>query len=472
MKQLIRNLVLLSSVALSACATVGPNYEPPKVAELAPAAFAMGASHSDALPLSNWWLSYQDDMLTELIAQGMQQNRSLQAAAATLQAARAEFGLARTQRLPTDSIDGLAQTTRSANAVIPNSVGKQPEIDLRSLGISAAWELDLFGRVSRGIEVANAQLGAADANLADLKMVITADIADSYFTFRGAQAQLAVAQANADAQRETLTLTQAVRDAGQGTDLDVQRARAQLETTLASVPSLQFQAEAALSKLALLTGQRLQHLLVDLTDYQSLPSLAADIAVGSPEALLRRRPDIAVAERQLAAATANIGLTVADAFPKLSLLGSISIQADGSDRFGDSNAVAYAVGPSLTWSLTNLFRAKQRTAAAGERANAAFANYEQTVLAALSETETALAQLNRSQQRAQRLLAAEAASSDAARIARLRYEQGAASFLEVLDSELRALTAADAKVASMTAVARAQVQLFRVLRAGASSNAI
>lgn len=466
MKQLKLAAGLVLATGLSACATVGPDYQPPKVTDLAPENFSYGQRYSEEQPLANWWLSFNDPVLTELVAQGMQQNRSLQAAAASVQAARAEFGLARSQRLPTDSVEGLAQETRGSNAVIPGSVGKQPEIDLRSLGVAAGWEIDLFGRVSRTIEVANAQLGAADANLADLKMVIAADIVDTYLSFRGAQAQLSVANANADAQRETLELTETVRDAGQGTDLDVQRARAQLETTLATVPSLKFQTEAALSRLALLTGQRLDHIVTDLEGVKDVPTLAEDIAVGSPEALLRRRPDIAQAERQLAAATANIGLTVAEAFPKLSFLGSISISSDGSEEFGDSRSVGYAVGPALNWSLTNLFRAKHRTAAAGERANAAFANYEQAVLAALSETETAMAQLNRSQQQAQRLMAAEKASSEAARIARLRYEQGATSFLEVLDSELRALTAADAKVGSITAVSRAQVQLFRVLRAG------
>ncbi len=452
---------------LSACLSVGPDHVAPDPGGFAPAAYEYGEAYGEALPLANWWTAFDDPVLADLVNEGLARNRTLAAAAANLEAARAELGLARKNRLPTDETEATLQETRFSAASSPFAGGQSlPNVSLVSLGTGAGWEVDLFGRVRRTIEIASADLGAAEADLADLRIVIAADIADTYMALRGGQARLGVARRNADAQRETLDLTTTIRDLGSGTDLDVQRARAQLATTLSTVPALEADVETAANALAFLTGRVPENLSGLVAAGAPVPVLDRPINIADPASLLRRRPDILAAERQLAAATSGIGLVIAEAFPRLDLIGSVSLQSDGFSGFGSAPSLAFAGGPSLTWSLTNMLRAGDRAAAASARAEAAFALYEETVLAALAETESALSRLSRLQEQALRLQEAETASGEAARLARFRYERGASGFLEVLDSELRALEAADRRVVAEIGIARAQVALFRALRAG------
>lgn len=462
----MRRPVLLAILLIPGC-MVGPDYEPPNPGTFANEAFLYDAGYDASTPLSDWWTAFEDDTLTELIENGVENNRTLVAAAANLTAARAALGLARQNRLPTDTVTVTTQETRFAAAASPFAgADALPNVSLVSFGGAAAWEADLFGRVRRTIRIADAQSAAAEAQLRDLQVTITADIADAYMTLRGAQAQLAVARRNADVQTETLTLTEVIRDAGRGTDLDVEQAKAQLATTMASIPPLDAAAVASANMLATLTGRTPASVTELISTASHLPTIRTALPIGDPEALLRRRPDIVASERTLAAAFNTIGLEIAEVFPQVDLVGGVAIEADGFSALSLPTALAFNVGPSISWSLTDLLRARNTVGAASAQAEAAFADYEQTILMALAETETALNNQARLQEQVIFLRDAEIASGRAAELARIRFENGRSDFLQVLDAEARALTASNQRVAVETQIAQAQVAVFRALRAG------
>ena len=462
------------SFMLSGCITVGPDYEQPDPAALASSdQFSFSAEYHPEAPLADWWTAFGDPQLNALITQGAQENRTLAVAAANLRAARAARGVARSSRLPTDSVFARYQETR-ASAVQFAGVGigddaNEPNdnIDFTDLGISAVWEIDLFGRVTRLIEAAVADADAAEAALSDLQSTIAADIADAYVLLRGLQAQRAVAVRNTQNLGRTMELVGELRAVGRVTDLDLDQARAQLLISEAAIPPLDAALADAASRLAVLTGRTPSAGMDLLSEQAALPLVDETIAIGDPAMLLRRRPDIAVAERLLAAATARIGLNVAEAFPRVDLLGDVGVRAIGVDNLFASTALNFAIGPQISWSVTDLVRARDRIEGAEAIAAAAFASYEQSVLNALAETEAALAAQARLQERYAKLSEAEAAATAAASVARLRYEAGRVDFLQVLDTERVALTTANEAAAARTEIARAQVAVFRALRAGA-----
>lgn len=455
------------------CTIIGPNYEavdPTIVGE--PAIAANADAYTDETVVAQWWRLFDDPVLTAFVERGLEENRTLGAALANVNAARAQWGLAKLNRLPFDTVTAAYLESRQGSAVFSAGIGAEaaepfPSNDISDLSISAAWEVDLFGRVTRTINIARADLGQAQATLADLQALIAADIATAYVTLRGLEAQRAVAEENVENQADTLTLTEVTRDAGRGTDLDVERAKAQLATTQASIPPLTAAIVETRTALAVLTGQTPANIITQLDGTSTdLPTIKGSIAIGSPEDLLRRRPDIAASERALVSATERIGLNIAEAFPRIDVLGQAGYQAVGfQDQFSE-NALNFAFGPSITWSLTNLVRARQSVRAARENVAAAFATYENTVLAALAETEAALAAQAQAQAQLIALREADRASGEASRLARLRYENGATDFLIVLDAERRELEAANLLAVTQTEAAQAQVGVFRALRAG------
>lgn len=467
-----RLLAILAAALMStACAVVGPDYAPPDRAAMASDAFINADGYAPAEPLSNWWTLFDDKLLSELVRAGLEDNQTLGAALANVNAARAQWGVARLNRLPFDTVTSSYLQNRQSSVVTGANIGigggsPFPTNDISDVAISASWEVDLFGRVTRTIRVAKATLGERSAMLSDLQAVISADIVDAYVNLRGLEEQLAVARRNVENQAAVLKLTEAVRDAGRGTDLDVDLARAQLANVRATVPGLEAQIASVTYALGVLTGKTPAEISALVAEPSPLPSIAGPIAVGDPAMLLRRRPDIAARERALAAATETIGLSVAEAFPRIELIGQGGYQALGFQNQFSANALNFSAGPSVTWSLSNLLRARQRVRSARAGAEAAFNDYEAAVLTALAETESAFATQARAQEQLVELTEAERASANAAKLARLRYENGATDFLSVLDADRRDIEAADRLAAARTGAVRAQIAVFRALRAG------
>lgn len=461
----IFGLALLCTAALSACA-VGPDYQSP--ATDAGSAFTNAASpefSGHSLEVA-WWKLFDDKILTELVERTVQHNRNLQAARANLREARALYMDAGLNLAPSvTSHANYTEQKRSAGA-LSNRAFAPRELKLYNAGFDAFWEIDLFGRVRRDVEASSDEVDAQEADLRDLSVSLIAEVARNYFELRGLQQQLAMAKKNAKNQAQTLEITRVRLESGRGTELDTSRAAAQLDSTRAIAPPLESAIYQAMHRLSVLTGQLPGALTGRLSQPAPLPNIPKTINIGQPAELLRRRPDIRIAERALAAATARIGVATADLFPRVTFVGTIALEAATLSGVGAANSDSYSVGPRISWAALDLGRVYARIKAADARAEASLAQYEQTVLNALEETENALVNYNRERNRKELLASAAQASETAHQLAHLRYSEGVSDFLTVLDAELRLLQDQDRLAQSETATATALAALYKALGGG------
>ena len=451
--------LLLAASLLAACA-VGPDYAAPTTA-------AAEFLRADAAVLAEepyeaaWWRQFGDPTLDGLVERALADDLDLKIAAARVDEARALSSGARRERWP----GAVAEAARTeSNAQQPGFSTDRVDVEYYDAGFAALWELDLFGRVRRGAEAAAADADAAAADLRDAQVLVAAEVARSYLDLRGAQKRLRVARANHEFQRETLNLTRVRLDLGRGSELDVASAAARLSATEASVPPLVAAEAAAAHRLAVLLGLRPGALDAELVP-RELPPHLTTLAVDSPEALLRRRPDIRSAERELAAATARIGVAKADLFPQLTLNGFIGFIAGDAGDLGESTSRAWSFSPVLSWAgLDRGVRA--RIVAAEARAAGALAVYDRTVLLALEETETAFVTYTQSRARLAAAIDESTASRRAAELARVQYREGALDFLRLLDAERTALQAEDGLATAETDLNRSVVAIYRALGGG------
>lgn len=465
-------LIALAALLLFSGCAVGPNYKPPQTAVAASFAnqSTNAVSASDAA-LATWWKSFNDPMLDALVARAATNNYDLRIATANLKESRALRRLTTFDLAPTiQSSGGYRRTLLSEAAAQPGASRAARESDFFDVGFDAAWELDLFGRVRRSVQAANADLATAEATRLDVLVSVTSEVARNYFELRGTQNQLAVARKNTDIQTETFKITQSRLNGGRGTDFDVARSASLLNLTRSTIPPLEGAIQKTIHRLGVLTGQQPAVLTTELSAPASLPTTMPVLALSNPESLLRHRPDIRAAELSLAAATARIGVVTADLFPRVTFIGGVALQADTLSGLGNSGAQAYNFGPRITWAALNLGRVRARIKAADASAEASLAFYERTVLDALEETENALVDFGQEQTRQQFLAASVEASQRAADLAHQRYEGGAADFLSVLDAERTLLEAQDRLAASQTRTATAFVAVHKSLGGGVPVN--
>lgn len=457
-----------AALALAACAS-GPDYKSADLTALAPAAFEdAGAAESPV----DWWRTLNDPVLTQLVEDALRSNRDLKAADANLRAARAAYGLTKFDLAPTvrteaeyrrgrTSADGLGATIPGLPAGDPF-----PDTDLFDAGLAASWELDFWGGVRRSVEASRASYEGAEADRRNAAVIVGADVAASYASLRGAERQLTVARRNADKQRETRELTESLVKAGRASSLDAARARAQAETTLASIPPLEARIAAERRRLAVLTGRApgaLDELLSQESDFPVIPDGAP---AGDPATILRLRPDIRKAERDLAAATARIGVATADLFPRVRFIGAFGASSSTLSAYGTDASIDYGFGPAIEWAALDLGRVRARIKRSEAETDAALARYEQAALRALEETANAFTELARERERNERLKRSVMESADAAGLANDRYRAGLDGFLTVLDAERRQLEAESAAAESDTRVLRNYVQVYRALGGG------
>jgi multidrug efflux system outer membrane protein len=456
----------LAGAALSAGCAVGPDYQEP--AAPAPAAFSNAgqASYSDQKTQKDWWKLFGDAELNALVDQALRHNYDLQGALANLREARALYLESGLNLAPIITSHANYTDQKRSVGSLNNRNFVPRELKLYSAGFDAFWEVDFFGRVRRDIEASRGEVEAQEASLRDLQISVIAEVARNYFELRGLQNQLAVARKNAANQAETLEITQARLEIGRGTELDTSRASAQLDSTLATIPPLETAVKRAIHRLGVLTGQTPGALDAKLAQPAPIPKLPENIAIGSPSDLLRRRPDIRIAERTLAASTARIGVATADLFPRVTFVGTLSLEASMLSGLGAAGSEAYSAGPRISWAALDLGRVYARIKAADANADANLAQYRQAVLNALEETENALVAYDRERSRRAHLLAAAEASVKAHELAHLRFEEGIADFLTVLDIESRLLQDQSQLAQSETAVATALVAIYKALGGG------
>ena len=462
----MRRLLAASAIAAIAGCAVGPNYQRPDTPVAAQFANAgePGFVASDAI--ERYWIGFEDPMLSGLIEDALVHNKDLSIAAANLQAARAAKRLAGFDQYPTATFEGGYSYNLDSQQQLPGFDSRDRHFDTALAGFEGLWELDLFGRVRRNVEAARADVGASAATLQDARVSVIAEVARNYFILRGLQDQLTLTERNADNQFRSLKLTRTRLEAGRGNELDTSRAEAQWQTTLSSIPTLQASIATTRYRLSVLTGRQPTALDEQLSPQAPLPGLPNLNAVGTPKDLLRRRPDIRVAERRLAAATARVGVAVGDLFPKVTLLGEVGYSAPTFGNFGQSGAQFYSIGPSISWAAFDLGRVRARISSAKDETDAALGAYESAVLGALEDTEDALVNYGHSQARREALRIAAVASDKAADLANKRFEGGLIDFLEVLDAERTALSADLLLSQSRTDAATSLIAVYKALGAG------
>lgn len=447
---------------LASC-NVGPKFvkpQPKMPADFASRADAARAAEVDA----TWWRKLNDSTLNDLVALADTQNKDLSAARSRLLEARALWRESRFNYAPTVTFGSTYDSVR--NGATSFSGLRTRDYELYRTGFDADWELDFFGRIRNSVKAAKANSSAMDANLHDLLISLQAEIAINYLELRGAQAQLTVANENAGNQSDALHIAEASLKGGRGTQLDVARANALWNTTLAQIPTHQENIAKSIHRIAVLCGQNPSELRLRLQSSKRQPVAPARIGIVKPEELLRRRPDIRVAEEILAAETARIGVAVADLFPRVTFSGRIDIQASTLSSLTGRNSDGFTLGPRITWAAFNLGRVRQQIAAAGRRADTALARYEQTVLLALEEAENALTSYDRERVRLHHLEVSATSAREAATLARKRYQDGIADFLTVLDAERVALGAQNDIALSRTRVATAWVRIYKAMGGG------
>lgn len=456
----------LLATSLAAC-TVGPNYARPDAP--APAAFdqsgpaELGVQYAaDAAVDSSLWQSFGDPVLLQLIERAASANRDLAATAARLNEARAIRGLETFALFPTVTAgaDGERSKPSSGDPFIPPDIGIT---ETYRAGFDVLWEIDLFGGARQTRRAISAEVEAAAADLDAARIALVAEVAQAYFSLRAEQDRLRVQQSQVDNLTENLRLLELRRDAGRGTELDVARSNALGLAVAARLPLTQSAVARQEQRLAVLTAWPIATLRETLGAAAPIPPLPQMVAVGSPEEWLRRRPDVRAAERRLAAATAEVGVEVAEYFPKLSLTGGFGWTAQDASDLGRGFNERWRVGPSISWSFLDFGRVRQRVLAAEARAEGAFASYEQSVLLALEEVESALAQYRGANLNALILERAVARSKDAAGLAQARFEAGAASTLDVLDAQRTQLDLEDQYATAQAQRASALAALYKAL---------
>jgi multidrug efflux system outer membrane protein len=451
-------VLIVVSAALSACAA-GPDYRPPAAAALPlPEAYpSQPAGALDDAALRGWWRRFDDPMLAELVTRATEYNRDVEASSARLRVARAALRGSRGALWPTLDASLNANTTEVSDA-------RGGAAESWQAGFDAGWEIDLFGGTRRSVEAARADLGAAEASLADVRNSIVAEVALNYIEARSAQARIRVARDNLVYQDETLQIAQWRHQAGLVSAQDVDQATVQRAQTAAAVPQLRATYAAAANRLAVLTGQAPGQVTARLDVPSTIPVGPDDVAAGLPAELLRRRPDLVAAERAVAAEVARIGVAQAQLYPALRLGGSIGSAATS---FGDVASVfTTTLGGALA---APLFQGGQlRAQVEGRRASAdvALANYEGAVLGAVEEVENALTAMTTAKERETTLAVAEQAAERSAVLARVRYQSGLADFESLLEANRSLLTTQESRLTARAAHASAVVQLFKALGGG------
>ena len=474
------------AVAATGC-TVGPNYGgPPNVVAPMPAfhrAGDLGNAASDGPLLARWWTALNDSELDHVEDLALAGSPDLAMAQARLRESRAGLSSARANLYPTtgtavtylhvngapaalfSSLGGGSASTSSASAQSATSPA-DASAGLYSANFDATWEIDLFGGTRRAIEGAGDQAQAAEAQVQDARVTLTAEVAQAYVQLRDLQHRLALAQANADTEQQMLTLTQKRRNGGTADDLDVQQLTTQLETTQAQVTPLQAQITEQLDSLAVLTGQAPGALDADLQTPAPVPAPPAQVAVGDPTTLLQRRPDIRTAERQLAAQTASIGQKEADYFPKLTLLGTLGWTSPKTSTLFDSDNRSSIQAPLLQWTPFDFGRTKASVNQAKASRDEAEAQYRKTVLAALQDAETSLSRYGRQRDALNDQLRVEASADRAAQLTGIKQQGGTATTLDVLDAERSRIQAQDSASQAQAMLTQDYISLQKSLGLG------
>jgi NodT family efflux transporter outer membrane factor (OMF) lipoprotein len=426
----------------------------------------MRTGHAPTAATSGFWEVLADTTLARLLDEAGRRSFDIRAAMARVEGAGASRLHAALDLLPSVTATAGFTRRRFSSSSFPGAgPGALPDQNVWESGLNASWEVDVFGRVRSGVRARSALVGSAEEDVRATEIAIAAELARSYFHLRGAQDQLAVALRNAENQRRTLGLTQARLDAGRGTDLDAERARAQLSSTLSAVPLLEARIAETQYRVAVLVGRPPREVAEELAVARPLPPLPDEVPSVATSEVLGARPDLASAEEAVTASRALVGSVRADYLPRLSLVAGAGYTASAVGAFGNNGTFNYAVGPVISWPAFDIGRVKARVDEARAFEMEARAQRDHAALRALEELDGATVRYETARARLTHLEDAAGASERAATLAARRYEGGVGDFLQVLDAERTLLVVQDELARGRTTAAEAYVALYEA-RAG------
>jgi multidrug efflux system outer membrane protein len=468
-------LMALPVFLASGCASlpsVGPDYHAPAVRTQTQWAEPLtGGETNSAAATAAWWKNFHDAELNSLIERGVSSNLDLRIAQARVREARAQYGAASADFWPT--VDASSSYTRLRESQHQPLLGSLPvpagipfEDDYYQAGFDASWEIDVFGGKRRAFESARAQLSASEFDQRDVLVSLFGEVARNYVGLRGFQQRLAIANENIATQEKSLAITRNRFTNGLATDLDVQQATTVLANTRAQVPTLEGSIQTTIHGLEVLLGQPPGTLQTELCVASPIPAQSPQVPVGLPSELLLRRPDVRRTERQLAAATANIGVAKADLFPKFYLTSAAGLESISASDWFTSGARFWSVGPTVQWRIFDAGRIRANIKVQNARQEQALATYEQTTLTAFEEVENNLVLYAKEQVRRKSLADAVVASQKSLDTANKLYTSGLTDFLQVLDSERSLYQAQDSLIQSDQTVAQNLVSLYKSLGGG------
>lgn len=440
--------VMLLAVALTGCTTLGQSYVAPTINQTA--RYANGGAHGSKTVTAEvqWWRSFNDPVLNTLVERGLAQNLTVAQAVERVVAARQSAIAAGLNNLPSGS--AVAQSTASGTTTTVNR-----EV-ANNLTTSFNWEIDLFGKLAREREAALATLDASVEATNGARLSLIGEIARTYVQARGFQDRLHIARSTLQAQNRTLDVTQQQKEAGVTSALDLAQLRGDVSTTAAAIPALEISLSESIHRLAVLLGQAPSALESTFTNGAQIPRTAAKVSAGIPADLLRDRPDIRQAERELAAATADIGVAEADLYPSLSLGGSFTL----------ASIATWSLGPSLSVPVFNRGQLKATVRLEESQARQSYLAYQQTVLVAVEEVENALVGFSKQQTRRSQLASSYTSYSQATELAEERYTVGETTLLTLLTAQRSLYSARDSLAQSSVDVALQYIALSLALGGG------
>jgi len=459
------------AVIVSGCA-VGPDYKKPVVSaptqwnETA-AGVAAGRNASEAA----WWKAFHDPELDSLVDRATAANLDLKVATARVREARAQYGVAKADFWPT--VDGTGSFARQQESKHQPLIGQFPlpagipfTNNVYQAGFDASWELDVFGGTRRATEAARAEVESSEFSRRDVLVSLLGEVARNYVEVRALQRRLAIARENIQAQSEALAIASDRYQKGAAAELDVKQAAALLASTRAQVPSLTSNLDASVHRLGVLLAQPPGALKNELSAMAPIPAAPPDVPAGLPSDLLTRRPDVQQAERELAAATARIGVAKSDWFPKFSLNGDLGAQSVNTSDWFTPGSKFWSFGPTMQWRIFDAGRIRANVEVQNARQEQALENYEQTVLTSFEEVENALSAYGNEQIRRDSLAVAVKNDQETVALARNLYRNGLTPFINVIDAERSLYQAQDDLVQSDRSVTQDVIALYKALGGG------
>ena len=472
MKRAALRLALTPGTLLAAACTVGPDYVPPALD--VPQAWVEPGTAAGPLEAA-WWQSFGDPELASLVDRATEANLDVRIAIAHLREARAARGVAVAALFPqVDTSAAYSNSRFSQNGFLqglgggglPGAVGPGQEINLYNAALDGSWELDVFGGRRRAVEAASAEVTAAELDVADVLRAISADVAEAYVQLRGIQARIGVATHMIASQDRTVAIVREWNGAGVVSDLDLSRAESQAATSAASLPELEAAERVTVRRIEVLLAARPGTLDAELAPVAAIPTPPDALSAGIPSEVLRRRPDVRAAERRLAASTARIGEATAAYFPRFSLTGSFGLQSQEIKDLADADSRFWIVGPTVRWPILDFGRIRSNVEIQDAKTMAAEAEYEATVVRALSQVEIALVALARERRRHADLVRAAEAADRSVQTAEELYRSGLLEYTDLLDTQRTQDAALDAEIRSRSLIAGYSIGLFKALGGG------